>query len=246
MIGRGVIAGPTGAAEGPVRRPRRRRALAFAVVIASLCGTPAAACGIELILAMDVSRSVVTAEHRLQMDGIAAAFRNPEVAAAIAFVTGGIMVAMTQWSGPEQHEQVLPWTRIESPEQATEFAQSVAGVGRRFNDSYTAIGEALLHASRISDKNPVRCSRRIVDVSGDGANNRGRAPREIADAMAATGIVINGLVIAGAEPDPVEYYRENVVRGQGAFIEVANGFEDYPRAILRKLVRELSPAVAAR
>jgi Ca-activated chloride channel family protein len=83
------------------------------------------------------------------------------------------------------------------------------------------------------------CKRRVIDVSGDGVSNEGRAPRAMADALAAMGYTINGLVIKGDSPDPVKYYRVNVLAGQNAFLEVAHDFEDYPRAILRKLLKEI-------
>jgi hypothetical protein len=53
-------------------------------------------------------------------------------------------------------------------------------------------------------------------------------------------------VIRGAWPDPVEFYQRNVVRGDGAFLEIADGFSDYAAAIRRKLLRELTPRLAAR
>ena len=55
-----------------------------ASIIATLC-TPVRACGLELVLAMDVSRSVINPEYDLQMGGLAAAFRAPEVAEAISW-----------------------------------------------------------------------------------------------------------------------------------------------------------------
>ena len=37
----------------------------------------------------------------------------------------------------------------------------------------------------------------------------------------------------------VDYYRKNVLAGPRSFLEMADGFEDYPNAILRKLLREI-------
>jgi hypothetical protein len=86
----------------------------------------------------------------------------------------------------------------------------------------------------------------VIDVSGDGANNRGRPARVEAERLAANGVTVNGLVIKGAWPDPVEYYLSNVVRGDGAFLETTENFADYANAIKRKLLRELTPQVATR
>ena len=79
----------------------------------------------------------------------------------------------------------------------------------------------------------------MIDVSGDGVSNEGSAPRDISNALAARGYTINGLVIRGADPDPVAHYRTEVIGGPGAFVEIAEDFQDYPRAILRKLLREI-------
>ena len=42
------------------------------------------------------------------------------------------------------------------------------------------------------------------------------------------------------------YYRENVILGAGAFIEIANDYDDFARAFLRKLGREITPLPISR
>ncbi|MEM7423774.1 MAG: DUF1194 domain-containing protein, partial [Pseudomonadota bacterium] len=185
-------------------------------------------------------------EYDLQMRGLSAAFRDPEIVEAIGWVPGGVMATVTEWSGPESQAQVVPWRHLTGTESALGFADEIDANDRRFFAAYTAIGEALWHANQLSATNPMSCRRRVIDVSGDGASNRGREPQGIADALAANGVTINGLVIRGARPDPATYYVENVVRGPGSFVEIAATFHDYARAIHRKLLRELTPALAAR
>ncbi len=233
--------------RGPGRTPGRRAAALLAASL-TVSGTPAdaAECDLELVLAMDVSRSVVASEFDLQMGGLATAFRDPEVAEAITWITGGVMTTVTQWSGPEAQTQSIPWTHLTTAASATAFADAIERLDRAFFASYTAIGDALFHANSLSATNPLRCKRRVIDVSGDGASNRGRPARQIADALAANGATVNGLVIMGAWPDPAEFYLRNVVRGDGAFMETAANFSDYAAAIKRKLLRELTPQVAAR
>jgi len=119
------------------------------------------------------------------------------------------------------------------------FAAEVRSAGRAWRNFSTAIGEALAHAARVSATAPVRCGRRVIDVSGDGVSNEGGPPAPVAAALAAQGYTINGLVIRGADPDPLPHYRTEVVAGPGAFVEVAQTFDDYPAAILRKLLREI-------
>ena len=219
---------------------RRGAVLLVAGLLAGGLPARATECGLELVLAMDVSRSVVKSEFDLQMNGLAAAFRDPEVAEAITWIAGGVMATVTQWSGPEAQAQPVPWTHLTDAASAAAFAAAIERQDRAFHASYTAVGEALFHANRLSATNPRRCARRVIDVSGDGANNKGRPTRPMAEALAANGVTVNGLVIMGAWPDPVEFYLRNVVRGDGAFLETAANFADYADAIKRKLLRELT------
>ena len=218
-----------------------RAAIAFA---AALAAAPAAACEVELILAMDVSRSVMNDEYDHQMLGLAAAFRDERVIELIGFAEGGVMATVTQWSGEGMQTQSVPWRRIEAPEDARAFAAEIEMQDRHYFGAYTATGDALLHARAISAQNPVACRRKVIDVSGDGRRNRGAEPRAVADALAAEGYTINALAVLGAKPNPLDYYITHVIAGPGAFAEVADSFADYPAAIRRKLLRELSPSFA--
>ena len=222
------------------------RLATIALTLGLAIPAPASACGLELVLAMDVSRSVINDEFDLQMVGLSSAFRDPEVIEAIGWIPGGVMATVTQWSGPENQHQSVGWRYLTGRESVISFAEEIEVVRRRFFGAYTAIGEALWHANALSATNPKTCSRRVIDVSGDGASNRGREPAAIADALAANGVTVNAVVIRGARPDPAEYYLDNVVRGPGSFVEIASTFHDYARAIHQKLLRELTPALASR
>ena len=214
-------------------------------LIAGLAAPPGLACEVELTLAMDVSRSVTNAEFRLQMKGLADAFRDDAVQDAIRWANGGVMVTVTQWSGPDTQLHSVPWTAIITDEDAETFADAVAAQRRRFFAAYTAPGDALRHAAALSAQNPTPCRRKIIDLSGDGAGNRGTPAREVTDDLVARGYTVNGLAILGAIPDPLAYYANEVIGGPGAFVEVADGFADYARAIRLKLLRELAPGFAA-
>ena len=85
------------------------------------------------------------------------------------------------------------------------------------------------------------CARQVLDVSGDGINNIGIKPGYFYDRGDLEGVVVNGLVIRGAEPDPLPYYLSDVILGPGAFVEIAEDYSDYRRAMARKLLREIRP-----
>ena len=215
-----------------------KAALAF---VAALIAAPAAACEVELILAMDVSRSVMNPEYDLQMEGLADAFRDKVVLDLIES-SGGVMATVTQWSGSGDQAQTVPWRWLESRASALSFADEITNQRRSYFGAYTATGDALLHAAAVSQTNPTVCRRKVIDVSGDGRGNRGSDPKTVSNQLISQGFTINALAILGARPSPLDFYAREVIGGPGAFVEAADGFEVYAEAIRRKILRELSPA----
>jgi hypothetical protein len=92
-----------------------------------------------------------------------------------------------------------------------------------------------------------RADRRDDALSGDGPNNGPVSTPIARDEVVARGIRINGLpIVTPAEPDLADWYRANVVGGAGAFLETANGFEDFARAMRRKFQLEIAGATPRR
>ncbi len=223
------------------------KALALALALAA---TPAAAepCAVALILALDVSGSVDPREWALQTGGIADAFRTPELREAALALGGPLHIAVTQWTGAGRQALSAPWRPLGNEAALDAFAAEVETLARAWRHFSTAIGEAIRHATAVGRAAPADCRRKVIDVSGDGVSNESESPATARLAALAEGWTINGLAIAGAEPPPAEHYRQEVIIGPGAFVEQADGFEDYPRAMLRKLLREIrsDALVAAR
>ncbi|WP_421855917.1 DUF1194 domain-containing protein [Oricola sp.] len=219
------------------------RAAAFFLflTVLSLPATAQGRCGLTLVLAMDASSSVDFREYRLQMQGLANALRDPQIVRAIV-ETGGVQAYAFEWSGRNQHAVIAPWSFLASEAAVLDFAGRIAGHKRAYLAFPTALGYALGHAAVQLDRAPRGCARTVVDVSGDGVNNEGFEPPLAYRNFNYDGVTVNGLVIAGALPDPVAYYREKVVHGPGAFVEVAERFEDYEQAMKRKLLREINGA----
>lgn len=226
-----------------VRRRLSLPAAALAATAALLTPPPAPAqgeeCALALILALDVSGSVDPGEWRLQTEGLAQAFRSPELGKVILALDGALHVSVTQWTGTGRQRQALEWAALRDPADIAAFAGMMQGMARSWRHFSTAIGEAIQHAVAVGRAAPPDCRRKVIDVSGDGVSNEGVAPRIARQAAMAEGWVINGLAIQGAEESPAEHYRREVIAGPGAFVEVAADFDDYPRAILRKLLREI-------
>lgn len=215
------------------------RGLALALGLAS---APAQACDIALALAIDISGSIDAGEYALQVQGLADALEDPAVAEAL--LRGQVALSVVQWSGVSQQALVLPWRRMLSLAEISRFATAARALPRRFAASDTAVGEAIAFAAAQFAAVP-DCKRRIIDISGDGAENAGfTVTRERAAAQAA-GITLNAIAIEDMGlPTPITaFYRKLVITRDG-FVITARGLVDYPRAIREKLLRELSKASA--
>src|SRR4030095_1475731 len=148
---------------------------------------------LELILAVDVSRSMDTDEQQLQRDGYVAAITHPEVVDAITRGQHGrIALSYVEWAGPDTQYKVVDWTAIDGPDSARAFAATLAQAPiQRFRG--TSISNSLMFVAPQFDSNGFEATRRVIDVSGDGPNNMG-IPIEVARApVVGAGIIINGL-----------------------------------------------------
>ena len=211
----------------------------------ALCGAlprPAAACEIALSLAMDVSGSVDAREYRLQVEGVAAALRDPSITDAIT--QGQVALMVVQWSGAGEQAIGVPWTRPTDAAGVTRLAARVLGMPRAFGGGNTAVGEAIDFAAAQFDL--VRdCRRHVIDVSGDGDENEGNTVGAARRRAQARGIAINGLAIEGfaAGLAITNFYRAWVVT-PGGFVVTASQHEDFARAMQVKLLRELRAPLA--
>jgi hypothetical protein len=194
-----------------------------------------------LVLAVDTSGSVDRERFELQKLGYAAAFRNARVAHAIASGPNhSIAVCMSQWTGPNMQALALDWTRLSDEASVAACAEAIATGTRLLFGGGTSISGAIDHAVGLLREAPFAAERRVIDISGDGANNRGRAVAAARDEAVADGIVINGLPILAVEPDLEKHYREQVIGGNGAFLIATDSYDNFAEAILRKLVAEIA------
>jgi len=219
--------------------------LTGAALFAVLAATPAKAgfCKLALVLALDISSSVNAREYRIQLEGVARALRVDMVQQAILSPHGaGVAVLAFEWSGVAQQALIADWTLLDSRAAIERFAERLIAHRRSADDQSTAVGEALAFAARQFARAP-DCARRTIDISGDGENNVGTDPDPYRAAGLFDGITINGLVVQGAYPNPVIYYRAHVMQGPDAFVAMARHFGDYPPVIIGKLLREIGQAM---
>jgi len=215
--------------------------LALAVAAGASPTASAQAVDLQLVLAVDVSGSVSDERFTLQQRGYAAAFRHWQLLEAIrSGVAQAIAVTMTQWTGPDQQLQVVPWTLIKDEDSMLAFADAIERAARQMFGGGTSISGAIDHAMKLFPQTELQGARRVIDVSGDGVNNRGRPAAAARDDAVRAGITINGLPILALEPNLDQYYWTNVVGGPNAFAVVAGSYETFAEAVLKKLITEIS------
>jgi hypothetical protein len=231
------------------------RRVALLVPLLAVPGLSAAAedlpVDLELVLAVDISGSVDEVEARLQREGYIAALRHPHVIEAIQSGSlGRIAVAYVEWAGDYFQRTMLDWTVIDGPASAAEFADALAETPL-ITAHWTSLSGAIDYAAPLFEGNGFGGVRRVIDISGDGYNNRGRAVELARDEAVAAGITINGLPIVNDRPNPwggnppvglEHYFEERVIGGPGAFMIVADDYTAFASAIFSKLLLEIAGA----
>jgi hypothetical protein len=196
---------------------------------------------LELVLAVDASGSVSQQRFNLQKQGYVKAFQDPRVIRAIlSGLTQSIAVTMFQWTGPTVSAEVIPWMKIADGASGQAVAEAIAEVPRRIYGGGTSISGAIDRAMSLFGQGGFRGSRRVVDISGDGANSSGRPVSRARDEAVAKGVVINGLPILSVEPDLDQHYQDEVIGGPGAFMIAIKDYDQFADAIIKKLIAEIS------
>lgn len=196
---------------------------------------------LQLVLAVDVSGSINAQRFELQKMGYVAAFQNRRVLSAIlAGRNQAIAVTMMQWSGPFLQAQVVPWALLKDETSVKAFAGAIESAPRMMYGGGTSISGAIDQAAALFPQAPGKAERRVIDVSGDGSNNRGRSVTQARDEAVDAGLVINGLPILAFEPQLDQYFKDYVIGGPGAFMIAAKTFETFAEAILMKLILEIA------
>ena len=215
-----------------------------------------AACRKALALGLDVSDSVDHAEYRLQLDGLADALVQPDVQAAfMEFPHAPVRLFIFEWAGLDSPRRIIDWTVVLYPADLERVANVLRNRPRFELVPSTGLGDAMLYGGVALSEQP-ECWQHVLDISGDGKSNIGVLPRDLgADAL--SGVTVNGLVVGLDDEqdeglrqveisDVLAYYLTDVIRGPGAFVEIAASFRDFEEAMARKLLRELQSLAIAR
>ncbi len=232
------------------------RWVSFWIIFAGLAVSPVSSVladetpvDVELVLAVDVSASIDGGEINLQRAGYVAALTDPRaISAMLSGPLGRVAVTYVEWS--ETARVTVPWSVIESAADARRFALAVQAFPIP-KGGLTNIVNALDFSALLFEDNDIEGTRRVIDLSADGRDSKGNEPVVAAarDRALSRGIVINGLVInpqqeqsevEGVKYDLEGYFHEVIIGGPGAFTVVTETPEDFPRAIVNKLVLEVS------
>ena len=205
---------------------------------------------VELVLAVDISYSMDPEEQRLQREGYAQALVSPGFIAAVrSGAYGKIVIAYLQWASQTDQDVLLPWTVIDGPESARMAAEKLSEAPYR-RAQRTSISGAIDSAMALFEGNGFHGMRRVIDVSGDGANNSGRPVTIARDDAVRQGVTINGLPLL-LRPSPWgfrdianldQYYEDCVIGGIGAFSIPIRDRKQFSEATRTKLILEIALA----
>jgi hypothetical protein len=203
---------------------------------------------LALAMAIDISGSIDPDEAKLQREGYVQAFRDPVIVKAIlGGPNGRIAVAYYEWSDAFVQRLLIDWTLLDSESAIAAFANRLANspisIARR-----TSISGAIRYAIPLFARSPYEPTRKVLDISGDGSNNDGGLVTDQRHEALKQRIAINGLPIMNDRPNPFgfpneedldKYYLACVTGGPRSFVEVARNFDDFPRAVRKKLLQEV-------
>ena len=203
---------------------------------------------VELVLAVDISYSMDPDELALQREGYSRALTSTEFLNALKQgIHGKIAVTYFEWAGAQDQKVIVPWRVIEGPESAGSVASEISQAPLR-RAARTSISGALLFGMNLFESSGQRGIRRVIDISGDGANNSGPLVVIARDEVLSHGITINGLPVMLKRPSYStmdieqldEYYEDCVIGGPAAFVVPVKDREKFVEAIRTKLVLEIA------
>ena len=202
---------------------------------------------LALCLAVDVSASVDYDEYGLMLGGYAAAFRDPGVVAlCVAGPRRAVAVGVVFWSGVSPGPEVaVPWRRVDGEAAAEAIAAAIDDAPRSPQAGATALGEGMAAGLAMLARCPADAARLVLDVSGDGRHNQGRAPGPVRNLGVLAGVTVNALAVLNEEPDLLDHYREEVIGGSGSFAVACADYPAFAEAVRAKLLREINSVSVA-
>ena len=150
---------------------------------------------------------------------------------------------------------VVPWALIASEADAAAVAREIEARLRvnveteaRANGAFyagrlTDLSQAIDHAGEMISTAPYAADRSIVNIIGNGEDNVGEEAGIARQRLIAMGGTVNGVVL-GADPLVLDYYRQQVIGGPGAFVISTGEASSLVDVLTRKFLNDF--VVAAR
>ena len=203
----------------------------------------------ELSLLVDISESVDNQEYKTQIEGYIAAFNNENLFNNFIDegLEGQVAVNLIVWAGEDQIQEVVGWTLIDSVETSQDFATAIGNAllpengGSRPFDGATAPGDAINFAVPLFSSNVYEGRHWKIDLSADGKQNDGINPATARDNALAAGVDVINAIVVSDDNTVVDFYRDNVIGGDDAFVSQTNDFTGFEQGIYDKLTTELTP-----
>ena len=224
------------------------------LVLALLATTPApageTATDVNIVTGLDISNSIEPDGLTLELTGMAKAIRDPRVLKAIqATQHRRIGFAVFAWHHG-QFPLVVPWMVIGSAEDAR-IAADLIEARRQVNVELEAHRQATWYIGRLTDLSaaidhgnemllatPFGSERSIINIVGNGDDNVGEDAGGARDRFVGRGGTINGLVL-GPDPAMLDYYRQQVIGGDAAFVMSADDSASIADAFVRKFIGDI-------
>jgi hypothetical protein len=204
----------------------------------------------NIVTGLDISYSVEPGDLRLEIEGMARAIRSPEVLAAIQGGRyGRIGFAVFAWHH-NRFPTVVRWAVIASEADALAVAHEIEArllvnveTEARANEKFyigrlTNLSQAIDHAAAMILTAPYASDRAVVNIIGNGEDNVGEDAGPARDRVIALGGTVNGVVL-GNDPLVLDYYRQEVIGGPGAFVIQTGGAATLVEALKRKFLADI-------
>ncbi len=205
---------------------------------------------LELVLAADMSASMMGLEYRQRM-GFVEAFRSEGLYRAISSgFFSRIAVVYYEWSDHDSQRVIVPWTLIETREDMTKFADALDAAAMGRTNRETSISGALAYAQKLLGASPYEGDRSVIDISGNGLQSDGPPVEKARKVLIAEDVTVNGLVLsdkhAGNETiELTDYFMTQIIVGPAAFVITVGDRKEYAHAIFRKLILEVASSEVA-
>jgi hypothetical protein len=203
-----------------------------------------------IVFAVDRSSAISPEEMKAQVQAHVNLLRSPEFLAKALDGKSCLGLHYLEWSSAGDVNEVLPWTTVCSAAKAEVAAAEIERLGGRLpvdgSRPSSSLSFAIDSARSALKMMPFRATRKIINISTDGASKDGLPPAEARDRAAKENCIINAIGLVAndqaTESELKDYFNQNVVTGDGAFALASKDPKVYEQLILQKTLLQIKAA----